>query len=411
MNRGAGMFYIISIISIIFCHNLYPFTLGIENSSDSFFATARDKKYKVIFITNQTGITQKKERSVDVLLRQGITIVSIAAPEHGFAGTIDAGKDVHHHKDAKTGIPVISLYKNGTGQMIDPADVAQCDAFCFDIQDCGMRHYTFVSTLYKLFEIALAHDKKIIVFDRPNFLGPVVAGSLVEPSLISFISIAPIPLRYGLTVGELARYYNHYCFAQNAKLHVVPMRDYSTLYCPKFGDFASLSPNIKTAQACYGYSFLGILGEVRPFDVGIGTDQAFCMIMLPQSLGVTHEQWDRLKILLQKYHIASNHHRYYSERKKMPMEGLALFIDSGDITKVSNFAVVLEILQWAMDCSISLTCADGFNKAVGNKLVQEGIIKKKIDKALIMAGARNECTPFIKNAQPCLLYNQKLLLR
>lgn len=403
--------YIISIICIIFFHSLYPFTLGIENSSDSFFATARDKKYKVILITNQTGITQKKERSVDVLLTHGITIVSIAAPEHGFEGTVEAGKDVHHHKDTKTGIPVISLYKNCSGQIIDPADVAQCDAFCFDIQDCGMRHYTFVSTLYTLFEAALVHDKKIIVFDRPNFLGPVVAGPVVDSSLISFISIAPIPLRYGLTVGELARYYNHYFFEQKVKLHVVPMRDYSMLYCPKVGDFTSLSPNIKTTQACYGYSFLGIVGEVRPFDVGIGTDKAFSMIMLPQSLGVTHEQWSVLKNILQGYYIASNHYRYYSERKKTPMEGLALFIDTSDITKVSSFAVVLEILQWAMDCSVSLTCGDGFNKAVGNKLVQEGIIKKKIDKVIIMAGARNECTPFINNAQRCLLYNQKLVLR
>lgn len=398
-------------LSIAFSHTLYPLVLGIENTHDSFFKNAREKKYKVLLVTNQTGVTQKKERTVDVLIARHINVISIAAPEHGFAGVIHAGNDVDHTKDAKTGIPVISLYKNNTGQVLDAALIDQCDTFCFDIQDCGMRHYTFISTLYKLFEMAIKHDKKIIVFDRPNPLGPVVSGPVVDPSLISFISIASIPLRYGLTVGELARYYNRYCFAHKAKLHVVAMRDYSSLWAPQSHEFVPLSPNIKTLQACYGYSFLGILGEVRPFDVGIGTDHAFCMVMLPLSLGLTAEQWTRLKIILQKHFIASTSHRYYSERKKMDMEGLSLFIDKSDITKVSSFAVVLEILQWARECSIRFTCADGFNKAVGNSLVQEWLMQAMNDKKSLMKGARDACTHFIKKAQPCLLYNQKLVTR
>lgn len=363
----------------------------------------------MLLVTNQTGLTQTKKRTVDVLIDQKINVVYIAAPEHGFAGTIEAGKDVNHQHDAKTGVPVISLYKKGTGQMIDPAIIAECDAFCFDIQDCGMRHYTFVSTLYKLFQEALRHDKNIVIFDRPNFLGPVVTGPVVESPLISFISIAPIPLRYGLTVGELARYYNRYFFEQKAKLYVVSMRDYDALWRPTINNFVALSPNIQTAQACYGYSFLGILGEVRPFDMGIGTDKAFCMLMVPQSLGVTYEQWQALKAVLHKYHVASDHHSYYSERKKMTMEGLSLFIDSADIAKVQSFALVLEILQWAIDCTVGLACADGFNKAVGNTLVQVGVLKKNIDKVSLLMGARTECTRFINNAQTCLLYNQKLI--
>jgi uncharacterized protein YbbC (DUF1343 family) len=226
-----------------------------------------------------------------------------------------------------------------------------------------MRHYTFVSTLYKILQMALSAHKKVMVFDRPNLLGPVVSGPLVSPELISFISIAPIPLRYGLTIGELARYCNLNFFKSKVDLHVVPMRGYTLESLKRYRVPVPLSPNIRTVQAVYGYSFLGIIGEIRPFDVGIGTVNAFTLLMLPESLRVTQEQWKILQELLDVRGVQSTPYHYYSERKKMIMRGLRLHIDA--IEKVPNLEVVATIVRWAAALKIHLIFSESFDKAVG----------------------------------------------
>lgn len=112
--------------------------------------------------------------------------------------------------DAKTKLPVISLYGKYTGKNFDLAIVKEIDLFIFDIQDIGMRHYTYISTLLELLKMAEQHNKSVVVFDRPNPLGARMEGPVVESDLISFISAAAIPLRHGMTVGELARYFNRF---------------------------------------------------------------------------------------------------------------------------------------------------------------------------------------------------------
>lgn len=402
--------YTYSLIFLCTFLELHCLVLGIENNRDTFFKKVVSDQKACIFITNQTGTTQSGERSIDVLLKNNVKIAYIAAPEHGLSGVIQAGADVHNHIDAKTNIPVISLYKNGSGLLIDPILLQQCDKILFDIQDCGMRHYTFVSTLYKALQLGISHDKQIVIFDRPNFLGPIISGPLVDLSLISFISIASIPLRYGLTIGELAHYFNRFCFDSKADVYVVSMRDYNPQKTQSFKNFTHLSPNIATIQACYGYSFLGILGEVRPFDIGISTDQSFRLLMLPKSLNITSKQWDALQSLLQKFHIRSQKYSYYSERKKMEMEGLSLFIH--DIAKISNFMIILEILQWAFKSSIELKFSDGFDKAIGTNKVRNLYKKNDFNALNVLADTvRKDCIRFFNNAQSCLLYNQKLTIR
>ena len=154
------------------------------------------------------------------------------------------------------------------------------------------------------------------------------------------------------------------------------MREYDPTNVKNCKLLASLSPNIASLQSCYGYSFLGVLGEVRPCDVGIETDQAFRVFMLPQSLSVTGDQWAALMTVLQRYHVRSQRCSYYSTRKKMELEGLSLFID--DISKVSNFELILEIIQWALKNGIPLQYSEGFDKAIGTKKIREWCKKKII---------------------------------
>src|SRR5579863_5240175 len=125
------------------------FKLGVENISDSFLKKMRvDKNSPSIIglITNQTGTDQQGNRTIDLLCQRGCTLKYIFAPEHGFSGTL-AERDVHDAVDTKTGIPVVSLYGNGTGKMISADHMNDLDFLVFDIQDSGMRHYTYISTL------------------------------------------------------------------------------------------------------------------------------------------------------------------------------------------------------------------------------------------------------------------------
>jgi hypothetical protein len=382
---------------------LIPFTLGIENTHDSFFSQAKKKNWRLVLITNQTGSTQQGKRSLDVLRERGLDVRCVGAPEHGLQGTVVAGATVGSGNDLITGIPVISLYKNCSGAPL-PSDVVESiDCFCFDIQDCGMRHYTFISTLYRILQLARDNHKKVVVFDRPNLLGSVVSGPLVSPDLISFISIAPIPLRYGLTIGELAHYYNRHFFKNEVDLRIVPMRGYTAESIKRYPLQAPLSPNIQTVQAVYGYSFLGIIGEIRPFDVGIGTADAFTLLMLPESLAVTDEQWKSLQKTLASLGVGSTLHQYYSERKKMVMRGLRLQIDA--IERVQNLPVVVAIVRWAAACKVPLIFSESFDKAVGVKTFRQVVaiprdssIKKLVDECETLAAE------YVRNAQAARIY-------
>src|SRR5579871_1564282 len=228
------------------------FKLGIEAIPATMIAALQKKS--VGLVTNHTGKNQKGIPTLEVLRQHGIAVIALLAPEHGFCGTIKAGQIVHDAYSKEFNVPLLSLYTCGEGKKIQEKTVAGIDVLLFDIQDVGMRHYTYLSTLFQVMEAAARYNKQLIVFDRPNPLGGSIEGPLVDTHLQSFISIAPIPLRHGMTLGEMARYFNKYTFDQRVQLQVVPMQGYTrTMELPS-ALVANVSPNIPTLQACYGYS-------------------------------------------------------------------------------------------------------------------------------------------------------------
>ncbi len=156
----------------------------------------------VAIFANQTSIVGKTHL-VDTLRKLGINIKVIFAPEHGFRGTADAGEKVGNYTDEKTGIPVISLY--GTKRGPSKEDLANVDVMIFDIQDVGIRFYTFISSLEYYMTAAMEYGKHLIVLDRPNPNGHYVDGPVLEPAYKSFIGMQPIPIVYGMTIGEYAQ--------------------------------------------------------------------------------------------------------------------------------------------------------------------------------------------------------------
>ncbi len=356
------------IVSLVLCTKIYPeFRLGIENISDRFVWQYLNKKISVGLVTNQTGRDQKGNRTVDILIKKGFNVVSIFAPEHGIEGKIELEKDIQDGMDVKTGVPVISLYKNGGGRKIDSELVKNIDAFFFDIQDSGMRHYTYISTLFMILQAAGLEGKRVVVFDRPNPLGRAMEGPLVESDLISFVSIASIPLRHGMTVGELAEYFNNHVLEKKAPLTVVHMKEYDRS-CGIADLHAPLSPNIASKASCHGYCFLGLLGEVSPFDVAVGTPDAFQVIALPESLNVPQSAWQQLAAQLKIYGINCSVYKFYSVRKKEAHVGLKLSMPN--INQVNAFNAFLVTVATMKKAGAPIDFKPIFDKAAGSKQVR-----------------------------------------
>ncbi len=409
MNSHARSRFFNSIpcIALLTVIPIWPFSLGIENISRSLLESLRigtTAPCKVGLVTNQTGCDQRGNRSVDLLRQKGVLISHILAPEHGIDGTVPGGEPVVDSVDTKTGIPVVSVYGRGgdysiNGKRFDPNIMNQIDVLCYDMQDVGMRHYTYISTLLLALEAAAAHEKPIVVFDRPNLLGPHMEGPLVDPDpqLKSFVSLVPIPLRHGMTIGELARYFNKHILKKSARLRVVTMKAYRRTM--KLAHFVPLSPNLKTLQACYGYSFLGLLGEVSPFDVGVGTTYAFQVISLPDSSGLPLHEWGKLGSLLHEYGIQTNHYTF--TKRNQLYNGLRLHFS--DITRIASFRLLLDLLQLFQNAGVEFSFSNLFDKATGTYLVKQ-LYLGKTDRNQLAQHVVEGLNSFRKGLQSSLLY-------
>lgn len=380
------------------------FSLGVENISAQLCAKiipTKDTLWKVGLITNQSGIDQHGVRTVDKLRKIGCDVVYIFAPEHGLNGVL-AERDVHDSVDKKTHIPVISLYGNGSGKMISVEHMNAVDMLVFDIQDSGMRHYTYISTLLQSMKIAAESKKPFVVLDRPNPLGGLMQGPLVEPDLLSFISIASIPLRHGMTIGELAWYFNTHVLEVPAQLHVVTMRGYDRTNGFKSDLLKQLSPNLQSLQSCYGYSFLGLLGEIEPFDVGVGTAMAFRCIALPVSLHVPVTTWKKLQALLLSYGIQSFLYHHINPKTNKQSKGLRL--EFSDISTMRSFELFIDILLFFKQSGIAFSFSAAFDKAVGTKKVKE-VIAGNVAKEQFFVDVNHALQEFTQRAQKSFFYS------
>lgn len=393
MGMGYRGSTVVVLILLFVSSSIYSVRLGVDRVTPALIAhlTPHCISPRVGLITNQTGISTCGKRTVDILKSRGFNIVKLFAPEHGFAGVIRAGDGCANTKDGVTGIPVISLYRSGGnavvgGKSINPEDLLDVDLLLFDIQDSGMRHYTYISTLYCVLDAAGKYNLPVVILDRPNPLGAVMEGPLVDDHLRSFIGIAPIPVRHGMTVGELARYFVRYSLLCKPKIFVVVMKEY-------FRDqglthfLAPLSPNIQAHDAVKGYSFLGLLGEIGPFDVGVGTPHAFSVIALVHDSPYNKPIfWKKLIIILKKHTISARPIVYMRDKNKYT--GISLSI--ADVNKVSTIRVLHDLLNFFKKAGITFLYRKGFDKAIGisefrdyyEGSIEHKILLKKINTAL-----------------------------
>ncbi|RAJ00319.1 uncharacterized protein YbbC (DUF1343 family) [Chitinophaga skermanii] len=230
------------------------------------------KGKRVALLVNYTA-TVGETHLVDTLLKRGVNIKKIFSPEHGFRGTADAGEKVDNTKDAATGLPIVSLY--GKHRKADANDLKDVDIIIFDIQDVGVRFFTYISSLQELMESAAQYKKQVIVLDRPNPNGMIIDGPILDTAFRSFIGMQPIPVSHGMTVGEYARMLNgEKMLAKKAKckLTVIPMQYYSHDY-PYYLPLKP-SPNLPNQRSVELYASICFF-EGTVFSLGRGTDKPF----------------------------------------------------------------------------------------------------------------------------------------
>lgn len=245
---------------------------------------------RVGLLTNHTGIYWTSDgivgSTIDALYEaNNVDLVALYAPEHGIRGQEQAGAAIDSGRDERTGVPIHSLY--GEVRKPTPAMLEGVDVLLFDMQDIGARYYTYVSTMALAMEAAGEQDIPFIVLDRPNPVrGDVVQGNLLKPGYETLVGMYPVPMRHGMTVGELARLYVGE-FGLEVDLHLVPLDGWTRdmTFDQTQLPWIPPSPNMPSLESALAYPGT-CLFEGTPISVGRGTDRAFQWVGAPWLDGV-----------------------------------------------------------------------------------------------------------------------------
>lgn len=242
----------------------------------------RDRR--VGFITNQTAITSDGRSGIDLLFEaEGVELVALYGPEHGLRGGVEGGVKIDSEQDPETGVPIFSLY--GSTQRPTPEMLRGVEVLLFDMQDIGARPYTFVWTMAMAMEAAAAQGIPFVVLDRPNPITARAGGPLMEREMRdvgqAITGYYPVPLRHGMTVGEVALYVNAE-FDVGADLTVIPADGWrGSMWFDETGlPWLDPSPNIRSLEAALSYAGL-VLFEATNLSVGRGTARPFSYVGAP----------------------------------------------------------------------------------------------------------------------------------
>lgn len=349
------------------------------------------KGKKVGLMGNQTSIVgSNKEHLVDVLLREKVDLKFGFAPEHGFRGDIERGEKVSNDKDAKTGLPLFTLYGGNDKQ---DSIVQSVDVMIFDLQDVGARFYTYITSLHRVMELCAKHNKELIVLDRPNPCGDQVDGPVrKDDKFKSNVSYHKIAMVHGLTVGELAHMINGEKWLEQGrqcKVTVVPIQnwDHSKMY-----DLPVIpSPSLPNHLSVRLYASL-CLFEGTEISVGRGTEWPF------QVVGYDNPVYGDFKYTPSEKAGMVKH----VEGKGQTMYGLDLRGLDADEQKFT-LKYVLDFYNKMPDKSKFFTRAEFFDKLAGTDELRKQIIAGKTEDE-IKASWQQELNEYKKMRKKYLLY-------
>ncbi|HBG69619.1 MAG: hypothetical protein A2W93_13910 [Bacteroidetes bacterium GWF2_43_63] len=248
---------------------------GAERTSDYLHLL---KNKRVAMVVNHTSMIDSRHEA-DSLSSLGVNITTIFAPEHGFRGNMADGAHVHSYRDSLTGINVVSLF--GSSFKPTKKELENVDVIIFDIQDVGVRFYTYISTMHYIMEACAENNIPLVVFDRPNPNGHYIEGPVLDPEFRSFVGMHTIPIVHGLTIGELALMINGEGWLKNSlhcDLTIIPCENWNHKKLYQLPVMPS--PNLVSMESVYLYPSLGLF-EGTIISVGRGTMRAFEIIGHP----------------------------------------------------------------------------------------------------------------------------------
>lgn len=259
---------------------------GAENTA-SYLNKLRGKK--IGLVAHQASVVKTPagiKHLVDVFLENGITLQGVYAPEHGFRGTADAGEKIKDGKDAERGLSIYSLY--GENRKPKPEQLQGIELMVFDLQDVGVRFFTYLSTLHYIMEACAEQEIPLLVLDRPNPNTHYIDGPVLEAAHKSFVGMHPVPIVYGMTIGEYAQMINGEKWLAKGlqcQLEVIPIKNYT--HQTPYELQIRPSPNLPNAQAIALYPSLCLL-EPTVISIGRGTDKQFQIYGHPDFKGYNY---------------------------------------------------------------------------------------------------------------------------
>jgi uncharacterized protein YbbC (DUF1343 family) len=320
---------------------------------------------KIGIVTNPTGIVENKKHLVDFLLENKVDLQKIYAPEHGFRGTADAGEVIKDGKDIKTNLPIISLY--GNNKKPKPEQLENIDIIIFDIQDVGVRFYTYISTLHYVMEACAENNIELLVLDRPNPNGTIIDGPALEMDHKSFVGMHSIPVLHGMTIGEYAKMINGEKWLANGvtcNLTVIPCANYKREM--PYSLPIKPSPNLPNDQSINLYASLCFF-EGTNVSVGRGTEKQFQIYGSP---------------FLLKTDFSFIPIPNFGAKEPMHKDILCYGEDLSKIKKVNRLELKWLIKAYANTSDKTVFFNDFFTKLAGTKKLQEQIIEGVSEKEI-----------------------------
>ena len=361
-----------------------PIVVGAERLS-SYLPLMKNKR--VALLINQTSLVYNK-LLLDTLISSGVQVVKIFVPEHGFRGTADAGAHIKNDIDAQTGLPVISLY--GKNKKPSAEQMKDIDVLVYDLQDVGVRFYTYISTLEYAMDACIDHKKELLILDRPNPNRHIIDGPVLDTSLRSFVGMQAVPVLYGLTVGEYAQMLVGEQWIKNAKAlqyKVIPCLAYDQLAVRmKYILPVPPSPNLKNSNAIRLYPGLCFF-EGTVVSVGRGTDKPFEQWGHPDYQGKLNHTFTPKSTVGATKPLLENQICYGIKLDKAPEE-----LDISQLLKAYQLSPQKDAFFNSF-----------FEKLAGTKVLRQQIIKGKSE-AEIRASWQPELEQFKKIRKKYLLY-------
>ncbi|WP_374702776.1 exo-beta-N-acetylmuramidase NamZ family protein [Bacillus sp. UMB0893] len=362
------------------------------------------KGKKVGLITNPTGIDSGLNSIVDLLNDDPeIELTALYGPEHGVRGDAQAGSSVEFYIDEKTGLPVYSLY--GKTKKPTPEMLANVDVLVFDIQDVGTRYYTYIYTMAYAMEAAKENNIPFIVLDRPNPQGGLsVDGPVLEPEFSSFVGLYPIPLKHGMTVGELASFFNKE-FEIGADLTVVKMNGWKrSMNFDETGlPFVLASPNMPTVSTTFVYPATGLI-EGTNVSEGRGTTKPFELIGAPYINSTDlAEKLNSLSLPGVKFRAASFTPTFSKHAGKLS-HGVEIYVtDREEFEAVPTGLHIIKTIHDMYPDDFQFLAANNFSLLIGNDWVRTMILEGATV-ADIMNEYQDEQDEFKKVRKEYLIY-------